>query len=131
MPRTSFEAARRFDDDRFQTEVVHEDAHQKTMLGFFEPGQFVPVHAPGSTLTVYVREGDGVVVEGDDEHDVRPDDVVTVPADEDRGVRASEQSQMETLLVVSPPPGAAEHEPVKRGLSEGLFRPASTGTDGS
>lgn len=122
MAKTNFTVARRFDEDRFHAETLHEDTHQKTVLAYFEPGQFVPVHAPDSTVTIYVRDGAGTVVEGDDEHDVYMHDVVTVPAGDRRGIRA-EDGRMEALLVVAPPPGDEAHEPVRRGLAEGVFRP--------
>lgn len=123
MAKTNFTLARRYDDERFHAETLHEDAHQKTVLAYFEPGQFVPVHAPDSTVTVYVRDGGGTVVAGDDEHDVYIHDVVTVPAGERRGIRAGDDGRMEALLVVAPPPGDAAHEPVRRGIAEDEFRP--------
>lgn len=123
MPKHSFTAQRQFDDERFTPVPVHSDDHQKTILAFFEPGQFVPVHAPDSSLTVYVRDGAGTVVDGDDVHDVSLHDVVTVPAGEDRGIRAAEEGRLEVLLVASPPPDADDHEPVRRGLEAGVFRP--------
>jgi quercetin dioxygenase-like cupin family protein len=71
-----------------------------------------------------------VVRDGEEEHAVEPGDVVVVPADVDRGVRASDDERLEALLVVTPPPADGEHEPVRRGLRTGTFDPEERGVDG-
>ena len=81
------------------------------------------VHPPSSALVVSVQSGTGVVREGDTEHRVEPGDVVTVAADQDRGIRADDDSRLEALLVTAPPPTDAEHEPVREGLRTGAFEP--------
>ncbi|ADB62150.1 Cupin 2 conserved barrel domain protein [Haloterrigena turkmenica DSM 5511] len=123
MPATDFDAERTYDEERFSTAPVFRNDRIKVVLGYFEPGQFIPVHAPGSDVTIYVRSGRGVVREGDAEHDVEPDDVVVVPADVDRGVRAAEEERLEALLVTAPPPTDEEHAPVREGLQKGVFDP--------
>ncbi|WP_339102286.1 cupin domain-containing protein [Haloterrigena salinisoli] len=123
MPATDFDTERTYDDDRFTPRTVFESDRQKVVLGYFEPGQFIPVHAPGSDVAICVRSGRGLVREGDAEHDVEPGDVVVVPADVDRGVRAGEEERLEALLVTSPPPTDAEHVPVREGLKRGVFDP--------
>ncbi len=92
MPATDFDTERTYDEERFSTAPVFRSDRMKVVLGYFEPGQFIPVHAPGSDVAICVRSGDGVVREGDAEHDVEPGDVVVVPADVDRGVRASDRA---------------------------------------
>ncbi|WP_435101383.1 cupin domain-containing protein [Halarchaeum sp. P4] len=123
MPATSFDAERAFDDESFATQSVHRSEHAKVVLGYFEPGQFIPVHAPGSDLTVTVHSGTGVVRDGDEEHAVEPGSVVVVPAGVERGIRADEDVRLEASLVTAPPPTDAEHEPVREGLRRGVFDP--------
>ncbi|MFB6140027.1 MAG: cupin domain-containing protein [Halosimplex sp.] len=123
MPATDFDAEREYDDDRFTARETFRGDHLKAVCGYFEPGQFIPVHAPGSDVVVHVRSGTGVVREGDTDHGVEPGDVVAVPAGVDRGVRADEDSRLEALLVTAPPPTDAEHEPVREGLRRGVFDP--------
>ncbi|WP_226039338.1 cupin domain-containing protein [Natrinema sp. DC36] len=123
MPVTDFDAERTYDDDRFSARSVFRSDRMKVVLGYFEPGQFIPVHAPGSDVTICVRSGTGVVREDETEHVVGPDDVVVVEANVDRGVRADEDGRLEALLVTSPPPTDAEHEPVREGLERGVFDP--------
>ena len=125
MRATDFAAEREYSDDQFSAQGVFESAHLKVVCGYFEPGQFIPVHAPGSDVVVHVREGTGVVREGDTNHDVEPGDVVTVPADVDRGVRADEDHRLEALLVTAPPPTDEEHDPVREGLRRGVFDPSA------
>lgn len=124
MVKTDFDAERLYDDDKFSARTVHESGRMKVVLGYFEPGQFIPVHAPASDVAVTVRSGQGVVRDGEDDHAVEPGDVVVVPADENRGVRA-EDDRLEAMLVVSPPPSDAEHEPVRKGLRSGEFDPTN------
>jgi len=122
VPKTSFDDEREYDEEKFNPRRLHADDVQKTALGYFEPGQFIPVHAPDSTLTVIAHEGGGVVRDGDDEHEVEAGNVVVVPAGNKRGVRAGDEG-LEAALVVSPPPTEADHEKVHEGLRKGVFEP--------
>jgi quercetin dioxygenase-like cupin family protein len=125
MPRVDFDAERTYDDAKFSAEAVHRSESSKVICGYFEPGQFIPVHAPESDITVVVRSGNGIVRDGDTEHEVEPGDVVVVEADTDRGIKADRDNRLETLMVVSPPPTDAEHAPVREGLRKGQFDPGT------
>jgi quercetin dioxygenase-like cupin family protein len=122
MPATDVDAERTYDDARFVPREVSRTERQKTVCGYFEPGQFIPVHAPDSDVTIVVQSGEGIAREGDTEHAVDPGSVVTVPAGTDRGVKAADE-RLEAVLVTAPPPTDAEHDPVRRGLREGTFEP--------
>jgi len=122
---TSFDAERAYDDERFSAVEVFRSDRMKVVCGYFEPGQFIPVHAPGSDVAIHVREGTGVVRDGDDEHDIEPGDVVVVEANTDRGIKADDDEQLEAFLVTAPPPSDAEHEPVRKGIKRGEFDPES------
>jgi len=123
VPKTTVDAERSYDDAQFTAVTVHETVRQKVVLGYFEPGQFIPVHAPDSDVAITVLSGTGVVRDGDDEHPVEPGSVVVVPAGTDRGVRASDDERLEATLVTAPPPTDAEHDPVRRGLRTDQFDP--------
>jgi quercetin dioxygenase-like cupin family protein len=123
MVATSFDAEREYDDDQFSARSVFRSDRMKVVLGYFEPGQFIPVHAPDSDVAITVREGRGVVRDDDEDHAVRPGDVVVVPAGEERGVRADDGERLEATLVTAPPPTDAEHDPVREGLRKGEFEP--------
>ncbi|MFB6233568.1 MAG: cupin domain-containing protein [Haloarculaceae archaeon] len=123
MTATGLDAERSYDDERFSAvEVVRTD-RQKTVCGYFEPGQFIPVHAPDSDVVITVQSGSGVVREGDTDHRVEPGSVVAVAAGTDRGVKADDDGRLEAVLVTAPPPTDAEHEPVRRGLKHDSFEP--------
>jgi len=121
MVATDFDAEREFEEG-FSAHPVYKNDRVKVVLGFFRPEQFIPVHAPSSDLVVTVVEGSGIIRDGDEDRSVEPDDVVVVPAGEDRGIKAGETG-LEATLVTAPPPTDAEHEPVRRGLKQGRFEP--------
>jgi quercetin dioxygenase-like cupin family protein len=127
MPRVDLSDARNYDDDRFAANGVFRSERAKVVYACFEPGQFIPVHAPASDVVVDVRTGRGLVREGETDHRVAPGDVVIVEADTRRGVLADEGEQLEALLFVAPPPTDEEHDPVRRGLRTGEFEPAAAG----
>jgi len=122
---TDFDAERAYDDDQFSAVEVFSSDRMKVVCGYFEPGQFIPVHAPASDVAIHVQEGTGVVRDDDSEHHVEPGDVVVVEADTDRGVKADPDARLEALLVTAPPPTDAEHDPVRRGLKENEFDPTN------
>lgn len=122
MPGTSFADEETYSPENFEAVEVHRDDLQKTMLGYFEPKQFIPVHAPESTLTVVVHEGEGVVKEAETDHQVSPGDVVVVAAGERRGIEASGDG-LQAALVVSPPPDGSDHEKVREGLENDEWEP--------
>lgn len=123
MTATAFDAERTFDDDRFSAvEVFHSD-RMKVVCGFFEPEQFIPVHAPASDVAIHVQFGTGIIRDDTDTHEVGPGDVVVVEAGNARGVKADSDTRLEALLVTAPPPSDAEHEPVRRGIKQETFEP--------
>lgn len=123
MTATDFDAERAFEEDRFSAVEVFRSDRMKVVCGYFEPGQFIPVHAPSSDVAIHVRSGTGLVRDGSEDRRVEPGDVVVVEADVDRGVRADGGSRLEALLVTAPPPTDAEHAPVRAGLEHGEFEP--------
>lgn len=125
MPEIYFDGNRSYDSERFSAVEGFRSERAKVICGFFEPGQFIPVHAPASDLVVSVRSGTGLVREDDTDHRVDPGDVVVIPADTDRGIKASDEGRLEALLVTAPPPTDAEHGPVREGLQRGEFEPRS------
>ncbi|OYR80970.1 hypothetical protein DJ71_14005, partial [Halorubrum sp. E3] len=72
------------------TSGVVNSARMKSVGGYFDPGQFIPVPAPESDVAITVRSGSGVVREGETEHRVGPGDIVVVPAGTARGVKADD-----------------------------------------
>lgn len=123
VPATSLDAERTYDEERFSTSGVFRSDRAKAVCGYFEPGQFIPVHAPDSDVVVTVQSGTGTVREGETDHAVAPGDVVVVEAGTARGVRADDDARLEAVLVTAPPPTDAEHEPVREGIRRGEFDP--------
>lgn len=123
MTAIDLDAERAYDDDAFSAVETFRSDRMKIVCGYFEPGQFIPVHAPASDVLIDVRSGTGLVRDGDTERRVAPGDAVVVEAETERGIRADDDSRLEALLVTAPPPTDAEHEPVRRGLRDDEFDP--------
>lgn len=122
MVSTDFDVERTYSDEQFTAQTISESEQMKVVLGYFGPGQFIPVHAPDSDITIAIQSGTGVIRDGSDEHTVESGDVIVVKAGIDRGVKAGE-TQLEALLVTAPPPSDAEHEPVRAGIRRDEFDP--------
>lgn len=127
MPQIDVEAATEYRDARFAANEAFRSESAKAVLACFDPGQFIPVHAPDSDVIVNVRAGHGTVREGGTAHAVGPGDVVAIEAATRRGIHADEGERLEALLVTAPPPTDAEHGPVRRGLQNGTFEPPLDG----
>jgi len=61
VPATDFDAERGYDDGRFSTGEVFRSDRMKVVCDYFEPEQFIPVHAPDSDVAITVRSGSSVV----------------------------------------------------------------------
>ena len=57
MPRIDTDAAREYEDGSFAANGVFKTDDAKMVYACFEPGQFIPVHAPDSDVVVTVRRG--------------------------------------------------------------------------
>ncbi|MFB6236117.1 MAG: cupin domain-containing protein [Halopenitus sp.] len=125
MVVTDFDAERGYSEGKFSTREVFRSDRTKVVLGYFEPGQFIPVHAPDSDVVIDVQQGTALVRDGDEDRRVGPGDVVVVEAGTERGVKAVDGDRLEALLVTAPPPTDAEHDPVRRGIREGTFDPST------
>jgi quercetin dioxygenase-like cupin family protein len=123
MTATDFDTERAYDDERFSTSELFHNDRLKVICGYFEPSQFIPVHAPASDLVLNVQSGTGTVRDGDTDRSIEPGDVVVVEAETARGIKADGDTRLELLLVTAPPPTDAEHEPVRKGLQRGEFDP--------
>jgi quercetin dioxygenase-like cupin family protein len=130
MPAIDFDAERAYDEERFSAREVFRTDRSKVVCGYFEPDQFIPVHAPASDVVISVREGTGIVRDGEDTHRVGPGDVVVVEAGTARGIRADADERLEALLVTAPPPSDADHEPVRDGIQRDEFDPTDRTTTG-
>lgn len=72
-----------------------------------EPGGHTPRHQHPYEHEVFVLDGEGIVVEGDDEHPLRAGDVVFVSADEVHQFRNTGSAPLKFLcLVPNSAPGA-------------------------
>ena len=124
-PEAGYEAVRGAVRVVVETVGVFGSDRMKVVCGYFEPGQFIPVHAPESDVTITVQSGTGTVREGDTEHAVAPGDVVVADAGTERGVKADDDARLEAVLVTAPPPTDAEHDPVREGIRRDEFDPTN------
>lgn len=130
MPIIDFDAERTYDDKRFSAQEVFRTDRSKVVCGYFEPGQFIPIHTPASDVVISVRAGTGIVCEGEETHRISPGDIVVIEAGTARGIRADEDERLEALLVTAPPPSDADHDPVREGIQRGEFDPTGATISG-
>lgn len=111
-----------FNPGKFKSETVHACAEGKEMVLSFEQGQFIPVHTPPVDLTLYVIRGAFEIAADEQDHSLGPGELISIPRNVSRGVRAKERSV--ALAFVTPLPTEAHHVQVEAGLRDGVFRPA-------
>jgi hypothetical protein len=66
MVATDFNVERVYDDGQFSAIEVFRSDRMKVVYGYFKPGQFIPVHAPGSDVAINVQSGTGLIRDGYD-----------------------------------------------------------------
>jgi quercetin dioxygenase-like cupin family protein len=116
----SYREAIQFSADRFNPITLAENERARTILACFEPGQFIPVHAPSVDLSLVILEGTGRMVAGDQEISFQPGSTACIAAGEARGLKADTQTV--AFFVVTPPPTAADHTGVTAGLRQGSWQ---------
>lgn len=116
---TDHQQEKEYQEGRFNPKAVFANDRLKVILGYFKAGQFIPAHAPGVDLVLYIIEGKGEVLAGEDRFPVAPGNLVVVPSGLRRGILA--QTDMTILHVVTPLPTAEDHAQVKAGLQKGVF----------
>ena len=131
MPVIDFDTERTYEEERFSAQEVFRTEHSKVVCGYFEPGQFIPVHVLASDVGISVRSGTSIVCEDEKKHRVSSGDVVVIEGGTARGIRANEDERLEALLVTAPPPSDVEHESVRKGIQRGEFDPTVTTTSGN
>jgi quercetin dioxygenase-like cupin family protein len=120
MILSDYRTAARFQSEQFSPVPLTQTERVRVVLTCFEPGQFIPVHAPGVDMALVVLEGTGVVVAGEEESSVGPGAIIVAPAGETRGVKAT--TRMVAVHVVSPPPTDSDHAAVQSGLQRATWR---------
>lgn len=116
---THYQQEKEYQEGRFNPKAIFENERVKVILGYFKAGQFIPAHTPGVDLVLFVIEGQGEVLAGEDRFPLEAGQLVVVPAGVRRGILS--RTDMTVLHVVSPPPTAADHAQVKAGLQKGVF----------
>ncbi len=109
-----------FTSDRFHPIPFGQSERSRALLVCLEPGQFIPVHAPGVDIVFVILEGEGTLVAGDHEEQVGPGSIAFAAAGEARGLQA--RTRIVAVHVVSPPPTEADHTAVMAGLARGSWR---------
>lgn len=111
----------KFQPGRFTPVVVGQTARSKTMVVGLEPGQAIPVHHPGSDITLLVLEGQATLVaNGEDLEKAGPGAMLIAEAGQARGIRADRRTI--AVVVVSPPPTEADHREIMEHFKKGTWR---------
>lgn len=111
----------KFGKDRFEPVTLDTTEKSSTKVVGLEPGQAIPVHHPGSDLTMVIIEGEATLVSGDEElAHAGPGAVLHSRAGEARGIHADKRTIV--LVVVSPPPTREDHQEVAEHFAKGTWR---------
>lgn len=110
----------KFRSEAFAATPVGRGEHLQAMIVCFEPGQYIPVHAPRLDLALVILEGEGELAIENRTEAIRPGSVAFVPGGSTRGVRAV--TKITAFQVVSPPPSPGDHDGVQEGLKRGSWR---------
>ena len=117
----SIRAKAQFNPEKFQPVPLARTPHSVTMVVGLEPGQAIPVHHPGSDVTMVVIEGEATLVaNGEELAHAGPGAVLHAAAGEARGIRADVRTIV--VAVASPPPGPADHREVAEHFAKGTWR---------
>lgn len=110
-----------FAADKFNAVLLAQTPRSKTMVVALEPGQAIPVHHPGSDLTLLVIEGEATLVAEDQELEhAGPGALMYAEAGKARGIRADKRTV--ALVVVSPPPTQEDHKELAEHFKKGTWR---------
>lgn len=115
-----YDSVAQFRPDAFAATPFARGEHLQAMIVCFEPGQFIPVHAPRLDLALVVLEGEGEIALDGRTEALRPGSLAFVPGGETRGIKAT--TRIKAFQVVSPPPTQADHGGVREGLQRGTWR---------
>jgi quercetin dioxygenase-like cupin family protein len=67
-----YKTAASFSPEQFTPVPFGQSERSRALLVCLEPGQFIPIHSPGVDITFVILEGEGTLVAGDHETEVRP-----------------------------------------------------------
>ncbi|MBI4294779.1 MAG: cupin domain-containing protein [Chloroflexi bacterium] len=99
----NLKALRRFDSQRFVSQLIHDSEKARVALFCLEPGQEVPPHSASSEVVFMVVEGKGQVVVGNDQVAVEAGSLVVGPPLVPHGLKAEER--LVVVAVIAPRPG--------------------------
>jgi uncharacterized protein (DUF2249 family) len=116
---TSFEKERAYDERAFSPVPIYSTNEYRVILTYFRAGQFIPVHKPNIDLVFFVQSGTGEVVADSKRQQIKPGDIIIIPKDHSREIKA--YTDMEALHLVSPPPTDSDHEEVAKKMRSGRF----------
>ncbi len=91
--------------NRPATAVVHDTDDARLIVFRLSPGQLVPPHRNGSTVTLTVVSGHGFIAGEGEERDVAPGETVIFAPNELHGMRATTE-QLVLLATITPRPGS-------------------------
>jgi len=110
-----------FGDEHFTPVTLDRTEYSDMKVVGLEAGQAIPVHHPGSDLTMVVIEGEATLVADDEElAHAGPGAVLRARAGEARGIHADVRTIV--VVVASPPPTQADHRELAEHFARGTWR---------
>jgi quercetin dioxygenase-like cupin family protein len=98
--------ARALKEHRPAPSIVYDEQDVRLILFRIDPGQEVPPHRSGSTVTLIVCEGSGELTGADGARAARTGELAVFAPDELHGMRALDETFV-VLAAITPRPGGA------------------------
>ena len=92
-----------FKDDKMTVNITHDSVNFRQLLFCFKPGQELPVHSHDvdSEIIMAIMDGEGIVIEEDNEVPVRKGDILIGQVSVPHGILA--KTEMKVLVTITPP----------------------------
>jgi quercetin dioxygenase-like cupin family protein len=92
-----------FKDDKMTVNITHDSVNFRQLLFCFKPGQELPVHSHDvdSEIIMAIMDGEGTVIEEDQELAVKKGDILIGQVRVPHGIKA--KSEMMVLVTITPP----------------------------
>ena len=99
----NIDEAATFKDDKMTVKITHDSVNFRQLLFCFKAGQDLPVHSHevDSEIIMAIMDGEGIVIEADQEVPVKKGDILIGQVNIPHGIKA--KTEMKVQVTITPP----------------------------